>query len=212
MGGLIEIATVDFSSEAADFPASNLRIFDEEGKGWLSFPDVSGSVVTTFLPCQCTLILYIFLHTMPSFCVRPSQGGFPQSLTLNLPSRCHVETLDILSDQAKIAESVEIYLGDGTSETIDYDDDVFNLGYITFDQNDQSDYQVKTCADTCTSANFAHGHVAQGARAEVRPHWADVPIPPPRLSRLPRQQHAQPSKPSRDRWSPSVGRRDQCRQ
>lgn len=70
-------------------------------------------------------------------------GGFPQSLTLSLPSRCHVETLDILSNQAKIAESVEIYLGDRSSETIGEDDDVFNLGYITFDRNDQSDYQAR---------------------------------------------------------------------
>lgn len=76
----------------------------------------------------------------------PSQGGFPQSLTLSLPSRCHVETLDILSNQAKIAESVEIYLGDRSSETIGEDDDVFNLGYITFDRNDQSDYQASAHA------------------------------------------------------------------
>lgn len=39
--GVIEITNVECSSEEEEFPASNLRTFDEEGEGWLSSPDVS---------------------------------------------------------------------------------------------------------------------------------------------------------------------------
>ena len=44
---------------------------------------------------------------------------------------------------------MEIYLGDlgdETSGTVDSSNGVFNLGYITFEENDKSDYLVNACA------------------------------------------------------------------
>lgn len=70
---------------------------------------------------------------------------YPQSLILYFPQKYDVRKIQILSHQSKIAQTVEIYSGEGAEEANENPEliDFTRLGYLSLDANERSNYKAR---------------------------------------------------------------------
>jgi len=109
--------TITASSEEQGYEASKLEAFDEEGEGWQSKVDDKSD--------SHTLVLKVQHHD--------------EELVVN--------ALEILAHENRIARKIEISLGCGGEDDVEVktfeECSIVQLGYITLDSNEGSDYQAR---------------------------------------------------------------------
>ena len=106
------------SSEEDGYEASKLQVFDKEGEGWQSSKDDKSD--------SHTLVLKVQHH------------DHDEEHTVN--------TLEILAHESKIAQKIELSLGcagEDNAKTFEECSSIVQLGYITLDSNEGSEYQAR---------------------------------------------------------------------
>ena len=114
----LPFVVVECSSEDIGYESSKLCAFEEDGYGWQSKQDDASDVQTLVLKVQ---------HN---------------------DDERNVRSMEILCHEYKIAERVEITLGESTGEgdvpdSFDKCTNICKLGYITLDYNEQSEYSAR---------------------------------------------------------------------